>query len=188
MVVSRKLIESTFVSLGGVIGDPQVWGPPYLDDEHGTYANELLADADALLLGRRTYEGLSAAYPHMNADARPTATRAFIDRMNALPKYVVTNTLHEVTWNATIVSGDVAGAIAALKAQPGHNLLKYGTGPLDRLLMERKLIDEYHIWVFPVAVPTGQRLFEDLDVTRHLRLTGTKAFRSGIVVLTYAHA
>lgn len=180
----RKLIESTFVSLGGVIGDPQVWGPPYLDSEHGDYANQLLWGADALVLGRRTYEGFSAAYPHMGADARP---RAFIDRMNALPKYVVSNTLREVTWNATVVSGDVAGAIATLKAQPGQTLLKYGTGPLDRLLMERKLVDEYHIWVFPVAAPSGQRLFEDLDATQHLRLTGTKVFRSGIVVLTYEH-
>ena len=123
----------------------------------------------------------------MKTSYRPLATAAFIDRMNALPKYVVSNSLRETTWNATVISGDVAGAIATLKQQPGRNLLKYGTGPLDRLLMERELVDEYHIWAFPVAVPeSGQRLFEDLDATRHLRLTGTKVFQSGIVVLTYA--
>ena len=149
----RKLIESTFVSLGGVIGDPQVWCPPYLDSDHGAYANQLLSGADALVLGRRTYEGFSAAYPHMGADGRPMAMRGFIDRMNALPKYVVSNTLRETTWNATVVSGDVAGAIATLKAQPGQNLLKYGTGPLDRLLMERKLVDEYHILGLPRGGP-----------------------------------
>lgn len=181
----RKLVESTFVSLGGAIGDPQVWGQPYLDGEPIAYANELLSGADALLLGRRTYEGFAAAYPHMKPDARPHATGAFIDRMNALPKYVVSNTLRETTWNATVIRGDVADAIAKLKAQPGQSLLKYGTGPLDRLLMDRRLVDEYHIWIFPVTAASGQRLFENLDAVTHLRLSGTKVLKSGVVVLTY---
>src|SRR5580692_1973957 len=82
----RKLIESTHVSLGGEIGSPQDWAFPYLDDEHKRYATALLAEADALLLGRRTYEGLSAGYTAMASDP-------FVDRMNSIPKYVASRTL-----------------------------------------------------------------------------------------------
>jgi dihydrofolate reductase len=184
----RKLIESTLVSLGGAIGDPQVWGPPYLDAEHGAYAMQLLQAADALLLGRRTYEGLSAAYPQMKRDSRPLATASFIDRMNAIPKFVVSRTLRSAVWNATVMSGDVVGAIADLKQQPGRSILKYGTGPLDRLLMEHRLVDEYHVLLFPVAVPRGQRLFEDLDSVKHLRLERSAAFKSGVMALVYVPA
>jgi dihydrofolate reductase len=182
----RKLVESTIVSLGGVIGDPQVWGPRYLDAEHGAYAKDLLFAADALLLGRRTYQGFSAAYPQMARDARPLATTAFIDRMNAIPKFVVSRTLESAVWNATVINGDVVSAITELKRQPGQSILKYGTGPLDRLLMEHRLVDEYHVLLFPVAVPRGQRLFEDLEATEHLRLERTTTFKSGVVVLVYA--
>jgi dihydrofolate reductase len=181
----RKLIESTFVSLGGVIGDPQVWGPPHIDAEHGAYASELLFGADALLLGRRTYEGLSAAYPQMGREARPLTTVAFIDRMNAIPKFVVSRTLRSAVWNAAVISGDVVEAITDLKRQPGQSILKYGTGPLDRLLMENRLVDEYHVWLFPVGVPRGQRLFEDLESPKPLRLERTTTFKSGVVVLVY---
>jgi dihydrofolate reductase len=181
----RKLVESTFVSLGGVIGDPQVWAPPYLDADHAAYANKLLFAADALLLGRRTYHGLSAAYPQMNREKAPLATATFIDRMNALPKYVVSKTLRTATWNATIIASDAATAIADLKNQPGESILKYGTGPLDRVLLEHGLVDEYHFWLFPVAVPAGQRLFEDLLTSAQLRLLDTTTFASGVVVSVY---
>lgn len=181
----RKLVESTIVSLGGVIGDPQVWGPPYLDAEHGAYASELLFGADALLLGRRTYDGFSAAYPQMKGNARPLATTAFIDRMNAIPKFVVSKSLRSAVWNATVISGDVVEAIADLKRQPGRSILKYGTGPLDRLLLERRLVDEYHVLLFPVAAPQGQRLFEDLESPQQLRLERATPFKSGVVALVY---
>src|SRR5260370_25734690 len=144
----RKLIESTHVALGGEIGSPQDWAFPYLDDEHMGYATEVLAGADALLLGRRTYEGLSAGYTAMT----PTP---FVDRMNSIPKYVASRTLTETTWNATVIPGDVAGFVADLKRQPGGTILKYGNGPLDRLLMENNLIDEFHLLLTPVAAELG---------------------------------
>jgi len=183
----RKLIESTFVTLGGDIGAPQEWAPPYLEGtEQDDYASELLFGADALLLGRKTYEGLSAGYSAMAAGNNgPMAD--FIDRMNAIPKYVASTTLTDVGWNATLLGSDVAGQIAELKQQPGNYLLKYGTGPLDRTLLSHGLIDEFRIWLVPVTNGPGQRLFEDIAETS-LQLTGTRTFDSGVVVLSYAPA
>ncbi|HYN94217.1 MAG TPA: dihydrofolate reductase family protein [Pilimelia sp.] len=174
----RKLIESTFVSLDGVISDPQVWGPPYWDAEHQEYGNKLLFAADALLLGRETYEGFAQAWPARSGDG-------YTDRINAMPKHVASRTLTETSWNATVLAGDVAAAVTALKEQPGESLLKFGTGELDRTLVEHNLVDEYHFWLFPVLAGRGVRLFDGIDVT-HLRLVETTRFTSGVVVLTYA--
>ncbi len=175
----RKLVESTMVSLGGEIGSPHVWGPPYLDADHVRYQSRLLESAGALLLGRLTYEGFSHSYPRM--------TGAFADRMNEIPKYVVSTSLREVAWNATLIDGEVADRVAALKAAPGDGiLLKYGTGPLDRLLLAHGLVDEIHLEVAPVAVGRGQRLFEGVEDAPQLRLLDVQRFRSGVVVLVYA--
>lgn len=104
----RRLIESTFVTLGGDIGSPQVWGPPYLSGpEQGACARELLFGADALVLGRVTYEGLSAAYTAMAA-GEPDPVTDFVAAMNAIPKYVASRTLTEVGWNASLLGPDVA--------------------------------------------------------------------------------
>lgn len=104
--------------------------------------------------------------------------------MNALPKYVASRTLREAQWNATIIEGDVAKEVARLKQLPGRNILKYGTGELDQTLLEHKLVDEYHFWMFPVVAGGGQRLFDGLDTT-HLSLVRSRSFASGIVVLVY---
>jgi dihydrofolate reductase len=176
-ITMRKLVESTFVTLDGVIATPEKWGPPYWDDEHFGYAHRLLFDADALLLGRATYETFAQAWPQRSGDD-------FTDRINAMPKYVASTTLTEATWNATVLEGDVADAVARLKEQPGRNLLKYGTGELDRALLAHNLVDEYHLWVFPVVAGTGTRLFEGVDLM-HLNLVETTRFASGIVVMTY---
>ena len=173
----RKLVESTFVSLDGSIEDPQNWSPPYWDDEHAAYSRNLLWDADALLLGRNTYEGFAEAWPpRAGADE-------FTDRVNAMPKYVVSSTLADadMTWNATVLEGDTVEAVRKLKAQDGGNLLKYGTGELDRTLLENNLVDEFHLWVFPVLAGGGQRLIEGIDMT-HLELLDVARFKSGIVV------
>jgi dihydrofolate reductase len=184
-VTNRKLIESTFVTLGGDISAPQVWAPPYLiGADADRYTRELLFGADALLLGRKTYEGLSAGYTAMAADSHGPMDD-FINRMNAIPKYVASRTLTEVGWNASLLRGDVPAAIAELKRQPGTYLLKYGTGPLDRALVEHGLVDEFRIWLVPVTTGPGQRLFEDVPEAT-LRLTQCQTLDSGIVVLTYA--
>lgn len=183
----RKLIELTFVSLGGDISAPQEWGAPYLfGPEQDAYARELLFGADALLLGRKTYEGLSAAYTRMAAD-EPGPMADFIAAMNAIPKYVASATLTSVGWNATLLGPDVAAEVAELKKQPGKFLLKYGTGPLDRVLLANGLIDELRIWIVPVTNGPGQRLFEDVDDIG-LTLTGSRTFPGGVVALTYVPA
>ena len=115
------------------------------------------------------------------------ATRAgdpFADRLNAMPKYVASRTLRDASWNASILDGDVAARVADLKASDGQDILKYGTGELDRTLLGHDLIDELHLWMFPVIAGGGQRLLDDVETT-HLELVDTTRFRSGIVVLTY---
>lgn len=174
----RKLVESTFVTLDGVISAPQEWSPSYWDDEHENYARKLLFAADALLLGRVTYEGFAQAWPSRTGDD-------YSDRINSLPKYVASNTLDKATWNATILEGDVADAVATLKQDSGENILKFGTGELDRALISHNLVDEFHFWVFPVLAGRGRRLIEGIELT-HLNLVDTTTFASGIVVLTYA--
>lgn len=182
----RKLIESTFVSLDGIIDDtrpstasraePQHWGQPYWDSDHDNYAQRLLDSADAMLLGRVTYEGFAEAWPAQE-DAK---------QMNNMPKYVASRTLTEATWNATIIQGDVADEVARLKEQPGGNILKWGTGELDRTLMEHGLVDEFHFWYFPVIVGAGKHLFEGAGFdTTHLKLADVNRFDSGIAVHVY---
>jgi dihydrofolate reductase len=179
----RKLIESTHVSLGGEIGSPQ-WAFPYLNEDHREYAEQLLFAADALLLGRLTYEGLSAAYPAMTGDDSGVPND-FIERMNSIPKYVASTTLDETTWNATVIDGEVAPFVADLKQQPGGNIVKYGNGPLDATLMEHGLIDEFHLLITPVAIGRGQHLFEHIDTAPALNLVDVTRFSNGVVILTY---
>jgi dihydrofolate reductase len=174
----RKLVESTFVTLDGVIENPHHWSPPYWDDEHTAYAGKLLFASDALLLGRATYEAFAQAWPARGGDE-------YTDKINAMPKHVASRTLTEATWNATIIEGDVAEAVALLKDDDGDDLLKFGTGELDRTLLEHGLLDELHFWIFPVLAGSGQRLIDGIDVT-HLELIDSTRFGSGIVVNTYA--
>jgi len=142
------------------------------------YSRSLLVEADVLLLGRATYQGLCAAYTTMSPNA-------FVDRMNAIPKYVASRTLHEVAWNATVINGDVASFVADLKQKAGGSILRYGNGTLTRTLMERDLIDEFHLLVTPVAFGKGKHLFEEIDGAHQLRLVDAKRFESGVIRLIY---
>lgn len=182
----RTLIESTFVSLGGDIAAPQEWGWPYLNCPDGKVLNhELLFGADALVLGRKTYEGLSAAYTRMAAEEQePGPMTEFVRRMNAIPKYVASRSMTAMSWNAAPLGSDVAGELAAIKQQGDGYLLKYGTGPLDKTLIEHGLVDEFRIWIVPVTTPPAQRLFEDVGSVG-LELTGSTTLSTGVVVLTY---
>ena len=174
----RKLIESTFTTLNGVIDNPQRWSPPYWDDEHGAYGQSLMDGVEAQVLGRVTYEGFADAWMQRGGDP-------FTDHFNAMPKYVASRTLTEWKWNARPLEGDAVEAVAELKQRDGGDLLKYGTGEFSRALIENGLLDELHIWIFPVLVGSGQRLIDGIAIT-HLELVATTSFKSGIVVNAYA--
>src|SRR5918994_5911937 len=154
----RKIVETTFVSLDGVISSPENWVARYWDDEFDKYAHDLLLAADALLLGRETYEGFVQSWS--------TRTGVYAERINSLPKFVASKRLSEpLEWNATLLQGDVGEEVARLKDQPGESILKFGTGELDRTLVEQNLVDEFHLWMHPVAVGGGQRIFDGFDTT-----------------------
>jgi dihydrofolate reductase len=133
-----------------------------------------MEDTEALLLGRVTYEGFAEAWPQRSGDP-------YTDKFNAMPKYVASRTLTETKWNAQLLEGDAVEAVARLKEEDGGNLLKFGTGEFSKALLDAKLVDEYHIWVFPVIAGSGQRLFDGQPLT-HLELLGSTTFKSGIIV------
>jgi dihydrofolate reductase len=190
-VSMSKVVISTFVSLDGVMEDPGGgegfkqggWQLPFFDQDQAHGVRDELFAADALLLGRMTYQHLAAAWPSMTDDD------GFADRMNSLPKYVASTTLQEpLAWNATLLKGDVAEAIAELKQQPAGDLLIQGSGELAQTLLRRGLIDEYRLWVHPVVLGSGKRLFKDGGPTTPLRLVDTKTTSTGVVHLTYQPA
>ncbi|GAA2809521.1 dihydrofolate reductase family protein [Kribbella solani] len=171
----RKLIESTFMTLNGAIDAPQNWSPPYWDDEHMAYNAALMEGVEAQVLGRVTYEGFADAWLSRAGDP-------FADQFNAMPKYVATRTLTEFKWNAQPLEGDAAEAVRKLKASDGGDLIKYGTGEFSKTLLEHKLVDEYHFWIFPVLAD-GETMLQGSGIEpTHLELLGTTTFKSGIVV------
>ena len=176
----RKIIESTLVSLDGVFGDPHIWATEYFDQEAEGYALELLSSADAMLMGRRTYEFFAVAFPHQ--------TGAYGSRVNTIHKYIFSNTLKKADWsNSTIVRGDVLAEAAKLKQQGGNDLVIYGHGLLGQTLLEGHLLDELKLWIHPVLVGRGQLLFRQGEKTR-MRPVATKTLRTGVLVVTYEPA
>ena len=174
----RKLIESTLVSLDGVVESPELWAP--LDDEATQLAAGDLGNYDAFVMGRVTYERLRANWASVSGNP-------YVDRINAMPKYVASRSLTELTWNATLLGSDIVGAIERLKAQPGKDLIKYGTSRLDATLLRAHLVDELRLWVMPVVVGTGRHLFEDLDSSLpDLTLTDVRKLANNSAILTYA--
>jgi dihydrofolate reductase len=179
-----KLKVSTFLTLDGVMqapGDAREferggWQLQFFDDGAGAIAKEGLFAADALLLGRVTYEHFAAAWPGM------TDEQGFAERMNSIPKFVASTKLAEATWNATVIR-DLAAEVPKLKEQ--HDLLVMGSGRLVRALREHDLVDEYEIWIHPILLGAGRRLFEESAEPSTLALIGTKTTDKGVKVLTY---
>ena len=177
----RRIIVSTYVTLDGVIEAPQKWSLNYFDEEAAKFASEQLSAADALLLGRETYQGFAEAWPSRTGD--------FADRINSMTKYVISTTLEEpLGWdNSTLIKGDVIKEVDKLKQQPGQDILIYGTGRLANTLLQNGLIDEHRLWVVPVIWGSGRRIFEGMDTTL-LELIDTKTLPSGTVILTHTLA
>jgi dihydrofolate reductase len=174
----RKLIESTLVSLDGVIEAPEQWAN--WDAEDTALALQELGNYDAFVMGRVTYELLRDYWAPVSGDP-------YIDLINATPKYVASKTLTETAWNATLLGADPSSAIARLKDQPGKGLIKYGTNGFDDTLVRDRLIDEFRLWIRPVVAGAGRRLFEGVDTSElHLTLTDQRRLDNGSVILTYA--
>jgi dihydrofolate reductase len=174
-----RLVVTEFLTLDGVMEAPNEWSFPYFTDDQGAFKNDELFASDAQLLGRITYEGFAAAWPTM------TDTGEFGERMNNMPKYVVSNTLDKAEWtNSHIIKGNIADEIRKLKQQPGGDLLVAGSAELVQFLIKNQLVDRYHLLVYPIVVGKGKRLFQDGTDTK-LKLIETKLFGSGVVAMIY---
>jgi dihydrofolate reductase len=190
----RKLIASTFASLDGVMQAP---GGPEEDPSGGfkyggwmfSFGDESMDLSEAgfdgkdreLLLGRKTYQIFEAYWPHQPAD-HPIAKT-----FNAIKKHVGSKTLKTLKWNnSSVLQGDVVSAVSALKAQPGADLQIIGSGNLIQTLQAAALIDEYHVWTYPVVLGRGKRLFNETAKPSALRLVRTKVSTTGVVMSTYA--
>jgi class 3 adenylate cyclase/dihydrofolate reductase len=188
----RRVIVSEFITLDGVMEAPgheehqdgrNAWALLGASEDQQRFKADELFAAGAILLGRVTYQIFATFWPSAPGD------QEFASRMNSIEKYVVSTTLKEAEWNNTVIlRGDIAEEVSKLKQQHGGDIVIYGSADLVNALMKHDLIDEYRLMVFPVVLGSGKRLFRDESDTSHLRLVGSRAFSSGIVLLSYQPA
>lgn len=178
----RKIVVTMFLTLDGVMEAPEAWSFPFWNDEIAQLKTNELFAAGAHLLGRSTYEGFAAAWPSR------TDETGFSDRMNALPKYVVSTTLEKADWNnSTIIRKNVAEEVWKLKQQSGQDILVAGSATLVQALMRHDLVDEYRLLTYPVVRGSGKRLFEGGSKAT-LKLAEATTFSSGVAFLRYVPA
>jgi dihydrofolate reductase len=190
----RKLMVTTFMSLDGVVQAPGGgdedreggfahggWAVPFMDAHALDLMTVLVGRAGALLIGRKTYDIFAATWPLAEA-GDPIGSK-----LNSMPKYVASRTLDAVSWqNSTLLTGDVAEAVAELKRGDGDEIQVHGSGDLIQTLIRHDLVDEFHLLVFPVLVGPGKRLFGDGTIGARLKLVDATAMKTGVVVSTYA--
>ena len=188
----RKLVTSTFVTLDGVMqgpGGPEEdptggfthggWSVNYWDDLMGQAMGEAMSRPFDLLLGRKTYEIFAAHWPH--ATDEPGA-----GVLNGATKHVASRTLNAVEWqNSILLEGEVAEAVVRLKEEAGPEIQVHGSGNLIQTLLEHDLVDEYRLWIFPVVLGTGKRLFAEGAIPRGLKLVDSKTSTTGVLIATY---
>ncbi|WP_309104698.1 dihydrofolate reductase family protein [Microbacterium sp.] len=178
-----KLINSTYITLDGIIKDPQNW--PSLgsfSDEGNRVQIELLEQCDAVVMGRHTYEGFVPVWSKLSGDP-------FSDRINALPKYVASTTLTDPTWqNTTVLRENAVDAIRELRKKEGGDIVQYGFGDLSRDLLAAGILDELRLWVHPFLLGTGTSddLLYRTGVSGSFDLTDSTVLSSGIIILTFA--
>jgi len=185
-----RIVVTEFVSLDGVMEDPggaenfRHGGWTFeinRGDEGDKFKLDEALDAEALLLGRVTYEGFAEAWPSREGE--------FADKFNAMPKYVVSSTLDEPGWNnSTVLKGDVVDEVAKLREERDGDIVVHGSARLVQTLIEKDLVDELRLMVFPVVLGTGRRLFGDTSDKKRLRLTESKTVGDGIAILVYEPA
>ena len=181
----RKIINSTFITIDGVVEGPHLWpslGRPG-DERSEQIQTDLLLACDAMLMGRRTYEGF--------ADAWPSREGEFADRFNSMAKYVVSSTLKDPEWtNTQVIDGDVVAAVTRLKQAEGKDIVQYGFGQLSHTLMEQGLLDELRLWVHPLFAPKGEpdELIHRDGPGALFDLVGATSLQNGVVILSYRYA
>ena len=172
-----KLVITEFISLDGVIEDP-AWSFEFDQGEGQSFKGDELRRADAQLLGRVTYEGFAAAWPTMEG------TGWFGEKFNAMPKFVVSTTVADPEWNnTTVLRGDLAEEVGKLKEQFEGDILLAGSATLAQSLLERDLVDQINLMVFPLVLGKGKRLFGELDVPKTLELVETRATGSVAILV-----
>jgi dihydrofolate reductase len=182
-----SIVITEFVSLDGVMeapggGEDYRHGGWTFEIDRGAEGDKFKLDealnADALLLGRVTYEGFAAAWPSREGE--------FADKFNTMPKYVVSSTLQNPDWNnSTVLDGDLAQEIAKLKHEQDGDIVVHGSARLVQALIEHDLVDELRLMVFPVVLGSGKRLFADTSDKKRLRLTDSKTVGDGVAILIY---
>jgi dihydrofolate reductase len=182
-----RIVVTEFVSLDGVMEDPG--GSENF--KHGGWTFEISTgddgmqfkvdetmNSDAMLLGRKTYEGFAEAWPEREGE--------FAERFNAMPKYVVSSTLRDPSWtNTTVLDGDLPSAVARVREQHGGDVVVHGSARLVQGLLEADLVDELRLMVFPVVLGSGKRLFGETSDKKPLKLTDSKIVGDGVAILTY---
>jgi dihydrofolate reductase len=187
-----KLTVTTFLSLDGVYQCPGApdedgtgyeyggWTAPYGDEDFGKFVVAHFANAEAFLLGRKTYEIFAGYWPRVTDPDNPIAAP-----LNSLPKYVVTSTLTSLAWhNSTPVTGELADEVGKLKARPGNELQVHGSGELAAALIAGGLVDELRLMIFPVILGTGKQLFPREPIAAAMRLADSSTSSTGVTMLT----
>jgi dihydrofolate reductase len=182
-----RIVVTEFVSLDGVMEDPGGsesfehggWAFEFSRGEEGDkFKVDETMGSEAMLLGRRTYEGFADAWPGREGE--------FADRFNSMPKYVVSSTLRDPEWtNTTVLDGDLTEAVSKLREQPGGDVVVHGSAQLVQGLLENDLVDEVRLMVFPVVLGAGKRLFGDTGAKKPLRLTDSTVVGDGVAIMVY---
>jgi dihydrofolate reductase len=181
-----RIVVTEFVSLDGVMEAPggedfkyPGWSFEFDRGEEGNkFKMDEVLESEALLLGRRTYEGFAAAWPSREGE--------FADRFNSMPKYVVSATLENPAWNNTrVLKGDVVEEVSNLRQSSAGDIYVHGSCRLVQTLIENDLVDELHLMVFPVVLGTGKRLFGDTSDKKRLRLADSRTVGEGVTILVY---
>jgi dihydrofolate reductase len=176
-----KLVSNFFISLDGVVESPDKWHFPYFDDQMGAAVGSSFGTTVAMLMGRRLYDEWSEFWPQQGPEV------PFSEFINSVPKYVVSSSLTDPSWaNTTVLPGDV-DRVRAVKEQVDGTIAMSGSATTVRWLLANGLLDELNLLVHPIAVGSGQRLFEN-TATQPLRLVSQETFQTGVLNLTYAPA
>jgi dihydrofolate reductase len=182
----RKITAGMFIALDGVVEAPDQWHFPYFNDEMGAAVGAQLGAADTILLGRETYDSFAGAWPDREADGGEDAE--FAKKLGDTRKIVVSRQKLEFTWrNSEQLTGDLVGAVTALKNEPGGDIGMSGSVSVVRQLLAAGLLDELHLLVHPILVGKGMRLFDEGE-SIPLKLLSSRTFETGVLYLVYAPA